>query len=457
MRIQDLFDKKIAIWGLGAEGASTFKTLRKKLPGITLTLLNDTPFNDENTAILHDPFTTVITGKENIREVLADFDVVIKSPGISLYRPEIKEAMAKGVFFTSATRLWFNEHKKDKTICITGTKGKSTTSTLITHLLRKAGYCVTLGGNIGTPMLDMLTVEPNPDFWVIEMSSYQISDLDSGPAIAVLVNLYPEHLDWHQGEENYFRDKLNLFANQDEQGIAILNKLDKNTALANVNWRNPVYFNDENGFHLADGYICEGQKKLLPTELVTIPGKHNLFNICAALTAVRAAGVDPERCLEAITSFKGLPHRLYPLGEKNGHFYVEDSISTTPQSAIAAVETYQDKKVTILLGGYDRGVDIEELAEYMVKKNVHGVVTMGTNGNKIATAIRKYRDLYAGSIVLNESNNLSEAIRLAVANTPTGGVILLSPGAPSYDHFKNYAERGNAFAQLSGFDIVKPL
>jgi UDP-N-acetylmuramoylalanine--D-glutamate ligase len=454
VRIRELRDKNIAVWGLGAEGWSTLKTIRKKFPAATITVINDAALSQEMEMMLtQDPFLKLLTG-ENIAGSLNKFDVIIKSPGISAYRPEIKAAKEAGVQFTSATKLWFAEHTEDKTVCITGTKGKSTTSSLTTHLLRNAGIRVTLGGNIGTPMLDMLEVEPKPDVWVMEMSSYQISDLDVSPSIAVLLNLFPEHLDWHGNVDNYYKDKLNLFAHQTENSISIINKLDKNTNLLAPDFKNTIYFNDEKGMHIADGYICDGSKKLFPVDRVTIPGNHNLSNMCAALTVVKALDIDPESCVEALSTFKGLPHRLFPWGTINDVLYVDDSISTTPQSAMAAIDTYPGRPVTILLGGFDRGLNVDELAGYVINKPVHAVITMPDNGPRIAETITKARAYNPDSkLALHESQDLQDAVRIAREITPAGGVILLSPGAPSYGRFKNFAERGDTFARFSGFDV----
>ncbi len=454
MRIQELRNKNVAIWGLGSEGWSTLKTLRKKFPAISLTVLNDSPLSREMEMMLsQDPFLKIISGGE-LSKNLKNFDVIIKSPGISSYRQEIKEAKESGVIFTSATKLWFAEHPKDKTVCITGTKGKSTTSSITTHLLRHAGLTVTLGGNIGTPMLDMFEVEPRPDVWVMELSSYQISDLDASPKIGVLLNLFPEHLDWHKNVDNYYHDKLNLFANQSENDISIINKTDKNTGIYASNLKNTVFFNDENGMHIKDGYICDGEKRLYQASRVSIPGNHNLSNMCAALTVVKSLGIDPEKCVNALSTFKGLPHRLYPWGIQNDVLYIDDSISTTPQSAIAAIETYPGKPVTILLGGFDRGLNVDELASYVVSKPVHAVITMPDNGPRIAATIKEaIAKSLETTLKLFEANDLSDAVRIAKEVTPAGGVILLSPGAPSYGRFKNFSERGNSFAKIAGFEV----
>ncbi|MFN8576148.1 MAG: UDP-N-acetylmuramoyl-L-alanine--D-glutamate ligase [Candidatus Sericytochromatia bacterium] len=453
MRIQELRGKKLALWGLGSEGWSTLKMIRKKFPATQITLLNDKDIKNEMESMLQqDPFLTLVTG-DDIKNVINDFDIVIKSPGISSYRPEIEGAKEKGVIFTSATKLWFAEHENAKTICITGTKGKSTTSSLVTHLLRNSDKRVTLGGNFGTPMLDMLEVEPKPDFWVIEMSSYQISDFDDSPYIALLLNLFPEHLDWHKNVENYYKDKVNLFANQKEGQKAIVNKMDPNTQLYLDRIKNPIFFNDENGFHVKDGDIYKGSEKIFLGKDVPIPGNHNLSNICAALTVVEQAGVDYKKCIDAIKTFKGLPHRLYPWGIKDGIIYIDDSISTTPQSAIAALETYKGKEITILLGGFERGLNVDDLAKYLVDNNVNAVITMPDNGNRIFNTIKDQMEGKSSNLKLIESKDLEDAVLKAKKVTNSGGVILLSPGAPSYGRFKNFAERGDSFAKFAGFDL----
>lgn len=460
MRIQDLKDKNVGIWGLGAEGWSTLKLLRKKFPANKFVLFNDAHFSQEmEDTLKQDPFLDLAIGDE-ISKKLDLVDVVIKSPGVTFYKDEIQNALKKGIYFTSATKLWFAEHPTDTTVCITGTKGKSTTSSLITHFLRHSNKRVTLGGNIGTPMLDMFDVEPKPEIWVIELSSYQLTDFEGcSPTVSLLLNLFPEHLDWHKGVENYYKDKLNVFSNQKDTSISVIDKIDKNTNLYvdQEKLNNIFFFNDKNGFHVYEDAVYYQDKKILGATEVPIPGKHNLGNICAALTVVKALGVDFEKCVKSISSFKGLPHRLYPCGKIDNILYIDDSISTTPQSAVAAMETHKDKKITILLGGFDRGLDFNDLAEYIATKNIHAVITMPDNGVRIAEEIRKKlanfenNDILSGKTILKEANDLQDAVRISKEITPENGVIILSPGSPSYGRFKNFAERGEVFSKYAGF------
>ncbi len=438
MRLRELEGRRLALWGLGREGWSTFHALRRALPQEPLTVLDDADLDVDE----HD--VAVVTGREAVAAALPTFDVVIKSPGVSLYRPEVGEAVRRGVAITSATRIWFAEHPDARTVCVTGTKGKSTTASLVAHLLGAAGLAAELRGNIGRPLLD--PADSPPDVWVIEISSYQAADLEADPSIAVLLNLYPEHLDWHGDVETYYRDKLNLFAHQ-RHGVAVVNR----DFATRGRFARPVYFNDPKGFHFAGGFVCQGTRRVLPVERIALPGTHNHANVCAALAAVHCvdAEIDPASLADAVAAFRGLPHRLMPLGERDGVLYVDDSISTTPQSAMAALEAFPDRPVTILLGGYERGLPYGELARYLVSRLVHAVVTLPPSGERIAESIRERRGASEAPVLL-EAGDLDEAVAAARRVTAPGGVILLSPAAPSYGSFRNFEERGEVFARIAG-------
>ncbi|HEU0074435.1 MAG TPA: UDP-N-acetylmuramoyl-L-alanine--D-glutamate ligase, partial [Dehalococcoidia bacterium] len=337
MRLAEFAGQRVALWGLGREGRAAFHALHRFLPKLILTVLDDFPLPLEAADLLIGD-ARILTGRDAVAAVLSDFDVIVKSPGISLYRPEIEEAKRRGVHVTSTTRIWFAEHPDAFAVCVTGTKGKSTTASLVAHLLRAAGVVAELRGNVGRPLLDPPTAEP--DVWVIEISSYQAADLEADPSVAVLLDLYPEHLDWHGDVETYYRDKLRLFAHQ-RRGVAVVNRADPVSMSFAETFRRPVYFNDPLGFHVAGGAVCDGEREVLPVARIALPGAHNHGNVCAALTAVRCLypEIDPASLVPAVESFRGLPHRLMPLGERDGVLYVDDSISTTPQSTMAALAT----------------------------------------------------------------------------------------------------------------------
>jgi UDP-N-acetylmuramoyl-L-alanine---L-glutamate ligase len=449
MLIQDFKGKKTAIWGLGKEGWSTLTALCAELPGLELTVLNDARVGDEDADRLRSLGDVQLFSGEELRERLFKLDIVIKSPGVSLYRPEIVEARKRGVLFTSSTNIWFAERSDQTTVCVTGTKGKSTTSSLIAHMLGNTGNHCVLAGNVGIPIISML--RRAADVWVIELSSYQAADFNGSPSISLLLDLFPEHLDWHGSVERYYQDKLRLLT-QTSAERCVVNATDPVTEDYHLALDRPVRFNDSYGFHVADDWIMDGGKKLIPRERIRLPGGHNLSNVCAALTTVRLLGVSPMEALQTLETFTPLPHRLTQMGEKNGVLYVDDSISTTPQSTIEAIKAYSGRPVTVLLGGFDRGLDFTDLADFLVDHPVRAVVVLPDNGKRIAEAIRHaFADGGTSIPVIVEAENLPQAVAKAKVLTPPGGVILLSPASPSYGHFKNFEERGEAFARAAGF------
>jgi UDP-N-acetylmuramoylalanine--D-glutamate ligase len=452
MRICELIGKKVAIWGLGKEGWSTLKTLNKALPSLRINILNDNPLPvGDVERVEKDYIATISTGPDAIAN-LSTFDVVIKSPGISIYRQVIKDARAKGVLFTSATNLWFSEHAHENTICITGTKGKSTTASLVTHLLQNSGMRVELRGNIGDPLIDSLDISEKPDFWVIEISSFQLADFEGSPSVSVLLNLFPEHLDWHGDQETYFRDKLNLFSNM-HGGTIILNRLDELSVKLAAHLSGVIYFNDADKIHYGETSVYDGDTPLINCDKIHLRGNHNLSNICAALSVIKAVGISPQACVQSLTYFRELPHRLNVVGEKDGIVYVDDSISTVQESTIEAIKSFAGRPITLLLGGFDRGHDYGKLVDYLLASRlVANVVTMPTTGLRIAAALsRQTKGLNAPA--LYEAENLDSAIKIARRITPSGGIVLLSPAAPSFGAFKNFEERGDKFTQIALSDI----
>jgi UDP-N-acetylmuramoyl-L-alanine---L-glutamate ligase len=452
MNIQDLKNKKLAVWGLGREGRAVLKLLLRYFPNQAVAVLNDKPVTDQaRESIPADLQVEIITG-EKIKSVLPDFDIVIKSPGVSIYRPEIAAARKSGVVFTSGTNLWFNKHCHEKIVCITGTKGKSTTAALTGYLLKSLGRNVVVAGNIGTPLLETFDASPAPDVWVLELSSFQITDLQSSPDIAVLVSLFSSHLDWHGSLDKYHQDKLKLFSNLKENSISILNRADSNIMKQNLAWQNPVYFNDDSSIHISDSSIFDGSQRLFPASEFPLLGAHNLSNLCAALTVVRALDLDPGLCGQHLPSFRGLPHRLEILGERDGLRFINDSISTIPEAVIAAIKSLPAQPITLLVGGQEKGLDWSSLAVFLTASSLHAVITLPDNGSRIAAAFREAASKQSGKHPeLHESSSLSDAVARSKQITPSGGTVLLSPACPSYGQFKNFEERGRIFAQLAGF------
>ncbi len=451
MRLRDLREPDVAIWGFGREGRSAYRRLRAAFPDKRLTVLGDVPLPAADAALLAgDAAAWVLTGaaaRERLTDAARPFGVVVKSPGISLYRPEVAAAKALGTRFTSSINIWFAENPGARTVAVTGTKGKSTTASLIAHLLTYAGRSVALGGNIGTAPLDLPTDAALRDAVVLELSSYQTADIEHAPSVAVLVDLYPEHIDWHGTTEAYYRDKLRLFRPGTDQ-VIVLNRADPITARLTAGWPGVRHFNDRAGLHVRDDGIHDGARLLCGPDAVPLAGRHNLSNACAALTAVRACGVEPADCVAGLRSFRALPHRLQIVGDRDGVRYVDDSISTTPESAMAALAAFAGRPVTLLLGGYDRQQDYAELARRLLGAGMAAVVTLPDNGARVAAAVRAAG---AAAPPVYDAADLAEAVAIARRVTPPGGVVLLSPAAPSYGRFADFEERGRRFAELAGF------
>lgn len=449
MRISELDGLRVALWGWGRESKAAYAALRSRLPTLALTAICSAV---ESTAVLAigDPLLQPMLQAD--ADAFSAFDVVVKSPGISPYRPDVEQAIAGGTRFVGGSALWFAEHPAAHTVCVTGTKGKSTTTALIAHLLRSGGHRTALAGNIGMPLLELLDPQPPPGFWAIELSSYQTRDVATArvrPDVAVGLNVYPEHLDWHRDEARYVADKLALFT-EGRPRIAVLNALDPTLAALELPASDVRWFNAPSGWHLRDVALFRGDEEVMDTQGLALPGRHNLWNLCAALAAIDALGVDARLLAPHATRFVALPHRLQLLGERDGVRYVNDSISTTPHASIAALDCHASEQVAILVGGYDRGVDWTPFMARMRQCPARVVITMGQNGPRIHAALMQMAD--AGVLRVCAANNMADAVALARAELPDGGTILLSPGAPSFAAYADYAERGRDFAACSGFD-----
>ena len=432
MKLADLATARVAIWGCGREGRSALRAIRSRFPNKTVTVYCNL---DESKALREDDRAVTDTLRPEAED-LSLFDVVVKSPGISPYKPPYTQVNAAK--FTSASALWFAEHPDARTICVTGTKGKSTVTALIAHLLRAGGKRVALAGNIGLPLLELLDPPQQPDWWVIELSSFQTRDFDGAPTVAVINNLYEEHLDWHGSAERYAADKLRI-AEHAKKVVAP-------ASLTSIG--DAIRFGNDAGWHVRDGAIFRGEGRVLEIATLPVPGEHNAQNVCAALAAIEAAGEDAASLAAHVRSFRPLPHRLQDLGERGGVRYVNDSISTTPYASVEALRSVAAPAV-ILAGGFDRGVSWRIFVDYVANQPPAGIVTMGANGSAIADALG---GIAQPRFELRRAGALADAFAQARAMVPAGGAIVLSPGAPSFDQFDDYDERGREFARLAGFD-----
>jgi UDP-N-acetylmuramoylalanine--D-glutamate ligase len=362
-------------------------------------------------------------------------DIVIKSPGISRYRTEVAQLEQAGVTVCGGLGLWLEDIPAERVACITGTKGKSTTTSIAVHLLRGLGYDAELGGNIGSPPWDPTTPR-DPQFWVIETSSFQIPDLTRGPAVAAVTSLSPDHLDWHGSVDRYYSDKLSLCTVPGVRhalaaGDDGLLRAELTPRCDHVQWVGA----DDPG--IGGSWV----------DALQLPGPHNRRNAGMARAVLVALGVpeasDDALLAEAAKGFAGLPSRCQSIGRVGNVEFVDDGLSTNVLSVAAALETFGDRRVALLVGGQDRGVDYIPLGHAVAgRRQPTLVITMPDNGPRIGQAVRGVgRD-----IEVVDAASLDEAVDTAFTWCGADGVVLLSPAAPSFGHFADYRDRGRAFA-----------
>jgi len=435
---ESLNQKRVAVWGFGVEGRATASCLARFHPGCQFTVFcrpEEKPSQADDPARGWNFCTEPVTPTH-----LNDFDLVIKSPGISPYRPP---ASALTVPVLGAAALWFAYHRQGRVIAVTGTKGKSTTASLLAHILRGLGYSVNLAGNIGAPLLDM--VGSPADWTVLETSSYQAADGAIAADVAVLLNLFPEHLDWHGSEARYYADKLRLLENA---GQAILGQA-RNHFLARLDKAGlaipgPLHTARTPRFSVAGENLTRNGRCVFSARDWALQGRHNLQNLAAVLEVIARLDLPVEKALTLARSFQPLPHRLQPLGRIGQWHWINDSIASTPHATLAALATVTPRNTTVILGGYDRQLDWDEFARAIASAPPVCLVVSGESRPRILAALKKQN--LATRIV--EADDLAQAVSLAAQHTPANGTVLLSPGAPSFDAFDNYAQRGEAFEQL---------
>ncbi|MBF0671532.1 MAG: UDP-N-acetylmuramoyl-L-alanine--D-glutamate ligase [Salinibacterium sp.] len=374
----------------------------------------------------------------HVGSVEGAIDLVVASPGVSPQHPLLQRVRESGIELTTGTSLWLAEHA-EQTVAVTGSKGKSTTSSLIHHLETALHGPAALGGNIGVPLLSL----PESPRYVVELSSYQCAGLTVSPHTAVVTSLFAEHLDWHGSEQAYFRDKLNLIDHGPRRVIVNAND---GRLISEVTVRHPFMAPElvglEESFHVADGWFMRGTERLFPRETLALRGEHNALNACLALAAVERDGLDlvaeRERVASVLAEFTPLEHRLEEIPDASGLTFVDDSLSTSPYAAIEAMRAFADAPLTLLVGGADRGVDYAPLADYLAEHPIEAVIGLPGSGERLT-------GLMPAAQRVSTAADMADAVRQARALTPEGGYVLLSPAAPSYGIYRNYAERAADF------------
>jgi UDP-N-acetylmuramoylalanine--D-glutamate ligase len=442
VRFSELDGARIGVWGAGREVRAFAAALARRLPTarILAAAFDALPQGDVRGA-LSAPEARLVGAPEALA-ALSDCELVVRSPGVSAHRPELAALRAAGVTVTTATSLWLAEHGAGGVIAITGTKGKSTTAALACHLARAAGRDVRLAGNIGVPAIELLD-DPG-EIVVLELSSYQIADLETGPEVALVTSLFREHTDWHGSEQAYRADKLRLLALPGVR-TAVLNAREPALAALEPAVAVLLYGRPE-GWDAHEGGLAHRGRQVLGRAQLPLLGEHNALNLCGALTALEAIGLAPPESLErALKGFSPLAHRLETVLERDGIAWVDDSISTTPESALAALASFPGREVVLIGGGQDRGQDYAELGRALAT-GAAAAIGVPSTGARLLAAAREGG--LAASRAL-EAGDLREAVELARRIVRPGGVVLLSPAAPSYDHYRDFEERGERFRALA--------
>lgn len=429
---------KVAILGYASQGETALEYWSGQDAEITVCDKN------ENTKV---PSGISIQLGEDYLNNLARFDLLVRTPAlhpreITKANPEAPNILDK---VTTVTNEFFKVCPSRNIIGVTGTKGKGTTSTLIAKMLEAAGKKVHLGGNIGIPPLDLLKNNIQTTDWIVlELANFQLIDLEYSPTIAACLLVVPEHLDWHHEESEYIEAKQQLFRWQKDQDTAIYYALSPTSQhIAGVSAGHKLPYMKHPGADVIDGSVVIDGQTICEANEIQLLGRHNWQNVCAAITVVWQITHDIAAIRDVVTMFTGLEHRLELVRELDGVKYYDDSFGTTPETAIVAIQAFEQPSI-IILGGSDKGANYQELAKTIAKSNVNAVILIGKEASKIKTALEaeSYKNTISGG------ETMAEIIKTAKNKALPGDIVLLSPACASFDMFKNYQDRGDQFKQI---------
>jgi UDP-N-acetylmuramoyl-L-alanine---L-glutamate ligase len=438
MTLAELETKSILILGFGTEGQATYEFLRRRWPNKPLSIADRRAigeFPPEVAARLrNDPEALFNFGPRYLDSADGyNCDVIIKTPGIPATTDAVARARKAGCTLTSQSQIFMSNYPREKIIGVTGTKGKSTTSSLIHHILKSAGIASELVGNIGQPPLALMDSASRETYFVHEFSSHQLAEIESSPHIAVLLNIVPEHLDYYSTFEEYAGAKENITKFQTADDFLVFaadHPIPSAMALRSKATLKPFSINDP-------------VNNLIDPDEVPLPGKFNLENVMAAATAALLCEVQPESIRAAVRTFQSLPHRLERVGTYKGITFYDDSIATVPDATLAALQALGPAVQTLILGGHERNLDFTRLGQQL-PVNIRSVILFPPTGVRIWRAI----ETYSKNTALPEAffvRDMEQAVAIAYQCTEEGKICLLSPAAPSFGIFKDYKERGDLF------------
>lgn len=444
--------RKVAIIGMGVSNVPLLDYFYQLHARVTI--FDKKEISQISEEIMHkiEKYNFEFIGGENSLDKLVGFDIIFRSPSCMPDTPQLVAEVEKGAILTSEIEMVL-KLAPGKVIGVTGTEGKTTTTSLINAIIQKSGKKCFLGGNMGKPIFTQIKDMTPEDIIILELSSFQLTDTDVSPEISVVTNIYPDHLNVHKSYEEYREAKKNIFKFQSENGIVVLNYDNEFTRNFAKEANGKVIFFSSHE-KLENGYIydktdetikyCEDgiRRHIIKKGDIKLKGVHNYENICAALAATSTL-VDVDTQIEAIKEFCGVEHRLEFVRELNGVKWYNDSIGTSPASTIAGLNSF-DENIILLAGGSDKGLDYKEVGETIAKK-VRVLILTGPTSEKIETAVKQA--LEEKSIEIYYTTNMKESVNLAKEIAKNGEIVLLSPASASFDLYKNFEDRGKQFKE----------
>ena len=448
----DIKGKKVAFIGIGTSNLPLIKQFSEKGAIVTACDRKDFESLGENAIKAKEYGAQLVLGENYLTEI--DADIVFRSPGTPFYKDELVALRNKGVVLTSEMEVFF-DLCPCKTIAVTGSDGKTTTTTIISELLKAAGKNVHLGGNIGKPLLPEIESVDENDIAVVELSSFQLISMRKSPDIAVVTNLAPNHLDIHKDMEEYVESKKNIVLHQNAFSKAVVN-LDNeisNSFSSSVRGEIVKFSIKEtpaNGAYLSGTTVCYSDygkvTEIMDISDIKIPGMHNVENYLAAISAVWGM-VDVDTIVSVAKTFGGVAHRAEFVREYKGVKYYNDSIASSPTRTALGTLSLYDEKIVIIAGGYDKHIPYEPLGP-VINDKVKVLILLGDTAPKIEEAVKSAENYNADTIKIINVNNMEEAVAKAVENTETGDIVSLSPASASFGLYKNFEERGNHFTSI---------
>lgn len=449
---QQIKGKKVAVIGIGVSNLPLIRILVSCGAVVCAHDKRDAAHLGETYEELQKLGVTMVLGEHYLDQIDAEIQTVYKTPGVRYDVPALRAAAERGAIITSEMELFF-DLCPCKIIAVTGSDGKTTTTSLIYDMLTRAGYTCYLGGNIGKPLVADLERIKADDIAVLELSSFQLHTMKKSPEIAVVTNVTPNHLDWHKDFQEYVDAKKAIFRYQDEGGKVVLNFDNPITRSFGDETKNAVYFSRKED--LKDGYCLEGQhivhkvcgnaeRTVLDIRDIYIPGMHNVENYMAAIAAVDAL-VSDEVVQKTAKEFQGVPHRIEFVREIVGVKYYNDSIASSPARTTAGLISFGDQKVILIAGGYDKKIPFDDFGA-VVNDHVKELVLVGVTAQKIQDAVEK-ADNFKG-LAIHRCDDFKAAVCKAKEIAKEGDIVILSPACASFDLFPNFEVRGNTFKEI---------